>query len=88
MIDKFGMGSKLEVFSQARLPYSDRVLDLMDKESMDIVQQCYDEAKIIFLDKYQQAEVLINLLLAENVLDGKTVIDIVHDRLNNSFIYE
>ena len=88
MIDRFGMGNKLEVFSQNRLPYSDRVLDLMDKESMDIVQQCYDEAKIILLDKYQKLQVLMNLLLAENVLDGKTVIDIVHDRVNNSYIYE
>jgi cell division protease FtsH len=88
MIDRFGMGNKLEVFSQNRLPYSDRVLDLMDKESMDIVQQCYDEAKIILLDKYQKLQVLMNLLLAENVLDGKTVVDIVHDRANNSYVYE
>jgi cell division protease FtsH len=88
MIDRFGMGNKLEVFSQNRLPYSDRVLDLMDKESMDIVQQCYDEAKIILFDKYQKLQVLINLLLAENVLDGKTVSDILHDRINNSYVYE
>ena len=88
MIDRFGMGNKLEVFSQNRLPYSDRVLDLMDKESMDIVQQCYDEAKIILLDKYQKLQVLMNLLLVENVLDGKTVSDIVHDRINNAYVYE
>ena len=88
MIDRFGMGNKLEVFSQNRLPYSERVLDLMDKESMDIVQQCYDEAKIILLDKYQKLQVLMNLLLAENVLDGKTVIDVVHDRANNAYVYE
>jgi cell division protease FtsH len=88
MIDKFGMGNKLEVFSQDRLPYSDRVLDLIDKESMDIVLQCYDEAKIILLDKYPKLQVLMNLLLVENVLDGKTVVDIVHDRLNNSYVYE
>jgi len=88
MIDRFGMGNKLEVFSQNRLPYSDRVLDLMDKESMDIVQQCYEEAKTILSDKYHKLQVLMNLLLAENVLDGKTVTDIVHDRLNNSYVYE
>jgi cell division protease FtsH len=88
MIDKFGMGNKLEVFSQDRLPYSDRVLDLMDKESMDIVLQCYDEAKIILLDKYSKLQVLMNLLLVENVLDGKTVTDIVHDRINNTYVYE
>jgi cell division protease FtsH len=88
MIDKFGMGNKLEVFSQDRLPYSDRVLDLMDKESMDIVLQCYDEAKIILLDKYSKLQVLMNLLLVENVLDGKTVVDIVHDRINNTYVYE
>jgi cell division protease FtsH len=88
MIYRYGMGKNLEVFSQNRLPYSDRILDLIDKESMDIVQQCYDEAKIILSDKYQKLHILMNLLLAENVLDGKTVIDIVHDRLNNSYIYE
>jgi cell division protease FtsH len=88
MIDRYGMGNKLELFSQNRLPYSDRILDLMDKESMDIVQQCYDEAKIILLDKYQKLQVLMNLLLVENVLDGKTVSDIVHDRINNAYVYE
>jgi len=60
----------------------------MDKESMDIVQQCYEEAKTILSDKYHKLQVLMNLLLAENVLDGKTVTDIVHDRLNNSYVYE
>jgi len=88
MINKYGMGTKLEVFSQDRLPYSEKVLDLVDKESMDIVEKCYDEAKIILLEKYQQLTVLTNLLLVENVLDGKTVVDIVHDRHNGSIIYE
>ena len=88
MIDKFGMGNKLEVFSQNRLPYSDRVLDLMDKESMDIVLECYDEAKTILSDKNGHLQVLTDLLLAENVLDGKTVTDIVHDRINNAYVYE
>ena len=88
MIDKFGMGNKLEVFSQNRLPYSDRLLDLVDKESMDIVLECYDEAKTILSDKNGHLQVLMNLLLAENVLDGKTVTDIVHDRINNAYVYE
>ena len=88
MINKYGMGTKLEVFSQDRLPYSEKILDLVDKESMDIVEKCYEEAQLILLEKYQQLTILANLLLVENVLDGKTVVDIVHDRYNGSIIYE
>ncbi len=80
MVEKYGMGGRLEVFSQVKMPYSERILDLMDKECLNIVQHCYDEAKMILLDKYQQSQILVHLLLLENVLDGKTVIGIVNDK--------
>ena len=93
MIEKFGMGNKMIVFSKDDMypnmnQYSERTLELIDKEVMDIVQHCYDEAKAILTDKFPQINLLATMLLIENVLEGKHVADIVHGRFNGSLLYE
>jgi len=93
MIEKFGMGNKMVVFSKDDMypntnQYSERTLELIDKEVMDIVQHCYDQAKSILMDKFPQINLLATMLLIENVLEGKQVTDIVHGRFNGSLLYE
>lgn len=81
MIEQYGMGWKLEVFSYDReVSYSDNTLERMDKEIMDIVQYCYNESKTILTDKTHHVNVLTEMLLNDNVLDGKTVTDIINNR--------
>jgi len=81
MIEQYGMGRNLEVFSHDKeVHYSDKTLERMDKEIMDIVQYCYTESKVILMDKGHQVNVLTEMLLNDNVLDGKTVSNIANFR--------
>jgi len=89
MIERYGMGNKMEVFSNNQMQsYSDGTMQILDTEIMNIVQECYKNAKQILTEKNNQVHVLKQLLLTENVLDGKTVVDIVHNRYNNCMKYE
>jgi cell division protease FtsH len=78
MVEKYGMGKSLEVFSVSNNP-SQNMKYNVDKEIMDIVSYCYSEAKTILAEKSDANKKLLKLLLSDTVLDGATVSMIVNN---------
>lgn len=72
MVERYGMGKSLEVFSVSNHP-SQNMQYNVDKEIMDIVSYCYKEAKTILVEKTDANKKLLKLLLSDTVLDGATV---------------
>lgn len=82
MIETYGMGKHLEVFSRAKTndifnKYSEKTLGSLDEEVFAIVQECYDWAKMILIEKKQETEFLYHMLLERRELDGHIVSDLI-----------
>jgi cell division protease FtsH len=91
MVGNFGMGNKLEVFFNEDVgdesnpflgrslamgdKYSDSTRFLMDKESLDLVKEAYQEAKIILLNNYDKLIELSNLLQEKTVIYNKDLVE-------------
>ena len=91
MVGNFGMGNKLEVFfnedvSDESNPflgrslamgdkYSEYTRFIMDKESLDLVKEAYQEAKLFLLNNYDKLIELSNLLLEKTVIYNKDLLD-------------
>jgi cell division protease FtsH len=89
MIGNYGMGNKLETFyndnvDNERNPflgrnfgsgdkYSDKIKEIFDKESLELVNDAYQEAKLILLANKSNMQVIINELMEKNTLYGKDV---------------
>lgn len=86
MVGNYGMGDKFEVFfneniDSSRYPflgksmgleikYSDKTKETFDKESLNLVNEAYEEAKSILLKNRDNMDIIINKLLEKSVLYG------------------
>jgi len=93
MIGNYGMGNKLEVFYNENVDsdrnpflgrsfgsgdkYSDKMKELHDKESLELVIEAYKEAKKLLLDNKDKMKIIIELLRQKYTLYGKDVKDIL-----------
>jgi len=82
MIGNYGMGQKLEVFYNEniderafgnRMVYSEKTKEIFDKESLDLVNESYEEAKNILLKNKDKIDILINDLLKKTILYGHEI---------------
>jgi cell division protease FtsH len=89
MIGNFGMGEKLEVFFNEDIgdesnpfvgrsiafndKYSEYTKFIMDKESLDLVKEAYNEAKQILSDNFQTLWAFSNLLQNKTVVYDKDI---------------
>ena len=80
MIGNFGMGNNLEVFFNENLDdnsitnkYSEYTKEMIDKESLNLVKEAYDEAKILLLGSSKSLFSLSELLINNTVLYKKDI---------------
>ena len=80
MIGNFGMGNNLEVFFNENLndnyvtnKYSEYTKEMIDKESLSLVKEAYDEAKILLLSSSKNLFILSELLANNTVLYKKDI---------------
>jgi cell division protease FtsH len=88
MIGNYGMGKRLEVFynenSDERNPflgrslgggdkYSDKIKEIYDKESLELVNDAYQEAKQILLVNKDKIQQIVDLLLEKRTLLSKDI---------------
>jgi cell division protease FtsH len=90
MVGNFGMGDELEVFYNEDVgdesnpflgrtlgmgdKYSDNIRFLMDKESLNLVKEAFQEAKNILLNNYDKLIDLSNLLQEKTVIYDKDLV--------------
>jgi cell division protease FtsH len=93
MVGNFGMGNELEVFYNEDVgdesnPFLGRTLGtgdkyssytrfIMDKESLNLVKEAFQEAKIILLNNYDKLIDLSNLLQEKTVIYDKDLVDFI-----------
>ena len=86
MIGNYGMGNKLEVFynenvGDDRNPflgrsmamgggYSEKIKDIMDRESLNLVIQAYEDAKRILRENRDRMDILVDALLTNTTILG------------------
>ena len=89
MIGNYGMGTKLEVFYNENIGddrnpflgksiamgsgYSEKIKDIMDRESLNLVIQAYEEAKRILRENREIMDRLVDALLKNTTVLGKDV---------------
>jgi len=89
MIGNYGMGNKLEVFynenvGDDRNPflgrsmamgggYSEKIKDIMDRESLNLVIQAYEDAKRILRENRNKMDILVDALLINTTILGSDV---------------
>jgi cell division protease FtsH len=89
MIGNYGMGNKLEVFynenvGDDRNPflgrsmamgsgYSEKIKDIMDRESLNLVIQAYEDAKRILRENRDRMDILVDVLLRNTTVLGSDV---------------
>ena len=83
MIGNFGMGEKLEVFFNENInddntvygsnKYSEYTKMNMDKESLSLIVEAYNESKQILNDKQELLITMMNMLLNQTVLNKKDI---------------
>jgi len=78
MIGKYGMGNELQVFYNDNNNYSDKTKELLDKESLELVNEAYKEAKKLLLDNKEKMDTIINLLNSKSILYGKEVYGLMY----------
>jgi len=87
MIGNYGMGKQLETFYNENVgssknpflgrsmatgyKYSEKTKELMDKESIELVSQAYDEAKRILSENRDKIQTVVDLLMEKNTIYGK-----------------
>lgn len=93
MIGNYGMGTKLEVFynenvGDDRNPflgramamgggYSEKIKDIMDRESLNLVIQAYQDAKRILSDNREKMDTMVDVLLTNTTILGKDAIKLM-----------
>ena len=89
MIGNYGMGKRLEAFynenvDNGRTPflgrslgggdkYSEKTKEILDKESLDLVNNAYNDAKMILLENKEKMNILVDELMKNYTLYGKDV---------------
>ena len=73
MIGNFGMGDSMEVFYNDNLDleknkYSEYTKEIIDKESLELVKEAYNEAKLILLSSTKNLFILSELLINNTVI--------------------
>jgi cell division protease FtsH len=80
MVEKFGMGELMEAFSISNnIRVSDKTLETVDDSVFDIVKYGLKEAERILIEHKSASDKLLIKLLAENVINGQIVSDIVFE---------
>jgi cell division protease FtsH len=83
MVKNYGMGKDLEIFFDSaengfeQKSYSEKTGEKIDKESMDLLLEAYEEAKHVILNNRDVIDKLVKLLLKENVISGEKVYSIL-----------
>jgi cell division protease FtsH len=57
--------------------YSEKTKEILDKESLDLVNNAYNDAKMILLENKEKMNILIDELLKNQTLYGKDVKKII-----------
>lgn len=79
MVERYGMGDLLEVFSSIDgYRVSNKILETVDDAVYDIVERAFIEAKRILSENRKVSDRLLLRLLKENVLNGTEVVSAVH----------
>ena len=78
MIGNYGMGKELQVFYNENNNYSDKTKETFDKESLELVNEAYNEAKKLLLDNKKKMDTIVNLLNSKNILYGKEVYGLMY----------
>jgi cell division protease FtsH len=73
MIENYGFGNKLEVFyndytDTNYMKYSEKTKELIDYESLKLVNEAYEDAKNLLLKNKVKIDILIDKLIKNNVL--------------------
>jgi cell division protease FtsH len=87
MIGNYGMGNKLETFYNENVDndrnpflgrnfgagdkYSNKIKEIFDKESLELVNDAYQEAKTLLLENKEAMQKIINELMEKKTLYGK-----------------
>ena len=87
MIGNYGMGNKLETFYNENVDndrnpflgrnfgagdkYSNKIKEIFDKESLELVNDAYQEAKTLLLENKESMQKIINELMEKKTLYGK-----------------
>jgi cell division protease FtsH len=85
MITNYGMGDSLEIFFDnnmnefTRNSFSEKTKELIDKESINLLFNAYEEAKIVIQKNKDKIDELVKLLLRENILSGEEVYSKLYD---------
>lgn len=83
MITNYGMGELLEVFFDSNTnqfgknTFSEKTSELIDRESMKLLFDAYEEAKTVILKHKDVVDELTKVLLRENVISGNEVYSLV-----------
>jgi cell division protease FtsH len=75
MIGKYGMGKELEVFynEERRNVYSEKTREMIDTESIDLINEAYLEAKTLLNENKSQMMKMIQSLLNNTTLYGENL---------------
>jgi cell division protease FtsH len=87
MIGNYGMGKQLEAFFNENIgnsanpflgrslstgyKYSEKTKELMDKESLELTGQAYDEAKRLLSENREKMQKIVDELLKKDTIYGK-----------------
>ena len=87
MVGNYGMGKQLEAFYNENVgssqnpflgrsmttgyKYSEKTKEIMDKESLELVDQAYDDAKRLLSENREQMQIVIDILIKNNTIYGK-----------------
>jgi len=93
MIGNYGMGKKLEVFYNENVDddrnpflgrsmamgntYSEKIKDMMDRETLNLVIAAYQQAKTILTEKREIVDIMVEKLLTNVTLSGMEIADIL-----------
>jgi len=94
MIGNYGMGKELEVFYNENIDsernpfvgrsfgsgdkYSEKTKELMDKESLELVNSAYQEAKTLLTENKELMDIIIDEIMKKYTLYGKDVMKIMN----------
>jgi cell division protease FtsH len=80
MIGQYGMGERLKVFynenmdgGRSPFPYSDKTREVFDHESLQLVQEAYQDAVHILLENRGKMDEMIQILLLKSILYGHEI---------------
>jgi cell division protease FtsH len=93
MIGNYGMGKRLEAFYNENLDsdrnpflgrslgssgkYSEKTKEILDKESLDLVNEAYTDAKMILLEHKDKMNLIIDEMMKKYTLYGKDVMKLM-----------